>query len=130
MALGAALALHGGELRADFQRYYGLNLDDIGERYSYLHAAALCAHLPDDSALYRAAGDGWSRTQRMLAQMGRSLDIVWWQRTPSGQQKGAKPPDLYESPRALEIARAESARYDRAYMDEVAEALGIPENRR
>lgn len=124
------MALNGGALRADFQRYYGLNLDDIGERYSYSHAAALCANLPDDSAVYRATGDGWSRTQRMLAQMGRSLDIIWWQRTPSGQQKGATPPDFYESPRAFEIERAESAKYDKAYMDEVAEALGIPKDRR
>lgn len=102
------LALHEGALRADFQRYYGLLLDEMGEAYSYRHAAALCAWLPDDSAVYRAEGDGWSRTQRMLAQAGRSIDVIWWQRTKAGQREGAEPPDGYAPPRELE-RRAKAA---------------------
>lgn len=33
------------ELRADFQQYYGLNLDEMGGAYSISHAACLAAQL-------------------------------------------------------------------------------------
>ena len=121
------LSRHPDALRADFQRYYGLNLDDMGEAFSFSHAAALCAWLPDDSAVYRAEGDGWSRTQRMLAQMGRSIDVVWWQRTDDGQRRDGVPPDNYEAPSAaLKRVEIQSTPVSER-MRRVAEAYGYEE---
>lgn len=96
------LASHEDALRADFQRFYGLNLDDMGDAYSFRHAAALCANLPDDSAVFRAEGDGWTGTQQLLASIGRGIDVIWWQRTEDGQRQNAAPPDRYAPPREIE----------------------------
>lgn len=38
------------EIRADLQRYYGLNLDDMGTVFSALHAGACASCLPLGSA--------------------------------------------------------------------------------
>lgn len=121
------LAFHTDALRADFQRYYGLSLDDMGEAYTYRHASALCAWLPDDSAVYRAEGDGWSRTQRMLAQIGRSIDVVWWQRTEDGHRANAVPPDNYEPPRAAEERMRIQSKPIGERMRRIAEAYGYEE---
>lgn len=93
------LASHEDALRADFQRFYGLNLDGMGSAYSYRHAAALCANLPGDSAVYRAEGDGWTETQQLLASIGRGIDTIWWQRTEAGSKPNATAPDYYVSPK-------------------------------
>ena len=42
------------ELRADLQRYYGINLDDVGETVGALHVAALVACLPLGSSVLSA----------------------------------------------------------------------------
>lgn len=80
--LGAALGSHPDELRADFQRFYGLNLDDLGTGYRCMHAAALVAHMPADSALYAAlAYDEQNRDpmrgmdERRLEAVARSLGV-------------------------------------------------------
>lgn len=109
------------ELRADLQQFYGLNLDDMGAAYTASHAAALCAQLPSESRVARARGDGWSESERLLALIRQSVDVVWWQNTKDGRKKGAKPPEVVKSPNARR--RTE---YTRADMDGIAEALGIP----
>ena len=45
--LARLLRAHPDALRADFQRYYGLNLDGMGRDYSVAHAADLAANLPN-----------------------------------------------------------------------------------
>lgn len=42
------------ELRADFQQYYGLNIDGMGEDYALSHAACLCAQLSVESRTVKA----------------------------------------------------------------------------
>lgn len=123
------LASHEDALRADFQRFYGLSLDDMGDAYSFRHAAALCANLPDDSAVFRAEGDGWTGTQQILASIGRGIDVIWWQRTDAGQKPNAEPPDNYISPHE----RRKRARAKAVPIDErkriVAEAYGYDPER-
>lgn len=123
------LASHEDALRADFQRFYGLNLDDMGDAYSFRHAAALCANLPGDSAVYRAEGDGWTETQQLLADIGRGIDTIWWQRTEAGQKSNATAPNYYISPHE----RRKRARAKAVPIDErkriVAEAYGYDPER-
>ena len=45
---------HPVQIRADLQRYYGLNIDHMGATYSASHAAACAACLPMGSATLAA----------------------------------------------------------------------------
>ena len=129
--LGAEWALNEDALRADLMRYYGVSLDDGGARVSWRDMAAMVAHLPSESALRRADGDGWSEAERLLSQIADSTYITWWQRIDHDN------PDAPQLKRVLSprerAERAEAARedvYTRADMDRIADALGIPEDRR
>ena len=51
MVLASAEVNHPAQLRADFQQFYGLNIDGMGSEYTYDHAAALAANLPRSSRL-------------------------------------------------------------------------------
>lgn len=130
--LGRALALHEGEVRADLMRYYGLSLDSVGEACSCRDAAAMVAHLPSESALRRAEGDGWSEGERLIASCEFSLRVLRWYQTQDGH-RNRNPPRFPRSPRereAEERDRVESTKYTPEYMAAVAESLGIPEDRR
>lgn len=41
-------------MRADLQRFFGLNIDEMGIRFSALHAAECLAYMPSGSALEAA----------------------------------------------------------------------------
>lgn len=112
-------------------RFYGVTLDDGGARVSWRDMAAMVAHLPSESALMREEGDGWSETERLLAQIADSTYITWWQRV---KHDGPDAPQLKRvlSPRER-AERAEAARedvYTQLDMDRIADMLGIPEDRR
>ena len=129
--LGAAWALHEDALRADLMRFYHVSLDSGGTIVSWRDMAAMAAHLPSDSALRRAEGDGWSESERLLSLIADSTYITWWQRVDHSNQDS---PQLMRvlSPRERE-ERAEAAReevYTQADMDLIADMLGIPEDRR
>lgn len=46
--------MYASELRADFQQFYGLNIDRMGEEYSLLHAADLAVQLPFEARVWAA----------------------------------------------------------------------------
>lgn len=124
------MATREGELRADMMRFYGVSLDDAS--VSWRDKAAMAAHLPSDGAVARSRGDGWSEAERLLASMEFSLRVLRWQPTRDGE-KGRNQPKFAQSPaerRAEAEGRAEAQKYTKAYMDAVAESLGIPEDRR
>lgn len=70
--------MHPGELRADFQQFYGLNIDDMGDGYSVLHAADLAAHLPRDGRTYVAENpdNAWTLQNQVLALI--EFRLHWW----------------------------------------------------
>lgn len=87
MALAQACKNAPCELRADFQQYYGLNLDGMGEAYTLSHAACLCAQLPPESRTVRALlGDRaeevlWTLPVRIAAEQLNTLRVIRWLKT-------------------------------------------------
>lgn len=74
MALACALTDYRDELEADFQQYYGLDLERAGQFYSFNHAARLMVQLPENSRVKRAArGDEPWQDEVLLASIANSL---------------------------------------------------------
>lgn len=78
------------QVRADLQRYYGLNLDRIGADFSAFHAAACLSCLPPGSALMLEIDErtAWATTDYLLhgiAQMLAGKEIPYpWDKKKSG----------------------------------------------
>ena len=87
------------ELRADFQRVYGLNIDEMGESYSVRHAADLAAMLPRDSLVLKADNPAleWSDAVYLLRNIEYMARVLVWQNTKDGQ-KGRRKPKPVETP--------------------------------
>lgn len=117
------------QLRADLRRVYGVSLDDVGGPVSWRDAAAMVACLPSDSAISRAAGDGWSEPERISAEIFNVIAAIWWQRTDHSKPGNDKPPVML-SPLERRREYEQRVMYTPEYMDEVADLLGIPEDRR
>lgn len=121
--LAGLLATRPDELRADFQRVYGLNIDDMGESYTVHHAAVLAAMLPSDSLVFRASNPAleWSETMYMLRNIEFLLRVLAWQNTKDGQ-KGRKKPKPIETPEERAKLREKALNTDWQY---IAEQLNI-----
>ena len=63
------------ELRADMQRYYGIDIGRLGDGLSAWHVSACAAHLPPGSATLAAADPmlKWDFTQHLLFKILRML---------------------------------------------------------
>ncbi|WP_270207996.1 hypothetical protein [Eggerthella lenta] len=132
MALAGWRRLYPAELRADFQQYYGLNIDRMGREYSALHAADLAVMLPSNSRTYLAIDpeNAWTlEAQLSAAVVNAARDLVWLEadakRRMSNRPKPIGPRPAPSSPdaeaidadgylEALERLREEAARGDRA----------------
>ena len=77
------------ELRADFQRYYGLNLDGMGTDYTVLHAADLAACLPRDSCCGVAENpiNEWTIDRQLLALIEFYSHAWLWAHTKDAKRK-------------------------------------------
>ena len=66
-------------MRADLQRYYGIDWDRR-EKHTPTHIAALVKHLPQDSALCRAYSEDaeWTLDRVLLATIANSLNMLIW----------------------------------------------------
>lgn len=123
--LGTALANHKGALRADFQRFYHIDIDTFGERGA-IRAAELTQYLPPESALMRAYNPQleWSTTDYLLWLIEYDLRVLTWS---MGGGKRANKPKPLDTPQAKKKA---ARPVTKAEMARVADALGIPEERR
>ena len=114
------------ELRADFQRYYGIDSADIGASVSPLRAAALAAHLPRESATARAESPdcAWGDIEWMLHSIEFSLRVIAWHGTEDGA-KGRREPKPLPTPadRARVEKKLEST--DVCAVMEVLEKAGV-----
>lgn len=80
-------------MRADFQQFYGLNIDGMGRDFSTTHAADLLVELPGESRIKRVyGGDGTWDFDRLLASLAvDALNVLVWQRTKDGQKGRNRP---------------------------------------
>ena len=122
--LACLLARHPDELRADFQRFYGLNLDGMGVDYSTLHAALLAACLPRESATVRAERPEatWGDDTYLLAAIEYDLRVLAWQNSRDGA-KGKNRPKPVQTP--ADVARI-AAKVGNTDLKDLADKLGIP----
>jgi hypothetical protein len=81
------------ELRADFQQFYQLNIDDMGEAYTARHAADLALMLPPESRLLRIINpeNAWNLRDHMLSSIEYSLRWLVWAQTKDGQKNRKRP---------------------------------------
>lgn len=79
-------------LRADMQRYYGLDLDQVGHAIRVRRAADLAANLPEQACVWSVIDEraAWDGDRWLLAQIADSLDFLAWAQTPAAQKHGAK----------------------------------------
>lgn len=109
-----------GELRADFQQVYGLDLGRMGVDYSHAHAACLCAQLPPGSRVWRDTVAEWDERMYMLASMEHTLRVLAWQRTEDAAKRRNYPKPI-QTPAGREQLRqqVERTRANRAMVDAV-----------
>lgn len=90
--LSTMLVVAPSQLRADFQRYYGLDLDEVGYTIRVRRAADLAANLPEQATIWRAINPqaAWDTSQYLLADMADSLRFLAWAKTSEAKHPGAK----------------------------------------
>lgn len=118
-----AQRLYPDELRADFQQYYGLNIDGMGTDYSYSHAAVLVTQLPPNCriAVKENPDAAWDTQTWFMWQMEHSLRVLAWQNTKDAQKKRNQPKPA-KTPKELHAERMRAANFDKQLIDRV---LGI-----
>ena len=93
--LGLVLLLtqYTGEVEADLQRYYGLQLSAAftGE-LSWRRLLNLVTNLPEESALSRRRVGPWGLSEQLLAATVDELRVANWQRAQIGTKERIKPP--------------------------------------
>lgn len=111
------------ELRADFQQFYGLNVDDMGAAFTRLHAAALCAQLPRESRLVRAMDPAaeWGDSEYIAHAMEHTLRVLSWQCGNGRKSDFPKP-----MPTPEDRARV-SRKLERTDVDRINRILGLTE---
>lgn len=131
MFLAAMWARHPNELRADFQQYYGLNIDGVGRDYPIAHAAALVTMLPTDGRVLSAEAPEleWNTQTYMFNSIEYSLRTLVWMNTKDAQRNLNRPKHLKTPYDEAKEKRAEESSTPE-YMRMVADALNIPEDRR
>ena len=118
---------HPTALRADFQQYYGLNVDGMGRDYSTLHAADLLTMLPEGSRVAACYDESsaWTSDRTLMAAMVNDLNWLVWSKTKDAQ-KGRNRPKMagpFRDPRE----RRESGMA--MTVEELNERLGITPER-
>lgn len=80
-----------GALRADFQRWYGLDLDDLGHSLRIRRAADLAAYIPEDGAVWPEIDPrlGWGTTKQLLANISDATSFTAWTKTKDAQRRNA-----------------------------------------
>lgn len=120
MALATVEERYPDELRADFQQYYGLNIDGMGSDYSYPHAAVLMTQLPHGSRLGRRLNpdNEWEDAVYFLAAIEYDLRVLAWQNTKDAQRNRNKPKPN-ETPHDLAKKRERAKAFDKGLVDSI-----------
>lgn len=84
---------HPGELRADLQRFYHLNLDRMGTEYRPRHVAEIIPHFPPESSLVRAIkpGAAWDFKEHLLVAILDNWNLWLWANSRDGEKNRNRP---------------------------------------
>lgn len=79
-------------LRADMQRFYGLDLDELGHGLRIRRAADLAANLPEQALVWRRIDPRaeWDVQTLLLAQIADATGFTAWSKTKEASHRGAK----------------------------------------
>lgn len=96
IGLAFFLSKYPDHIRADFQHYYGLNLDDMGGAYSVMHAAALASQLPHDSRTHIAIDpqNAWGLSECVMAMIEYNTHLTWYASTEDARRNRNRPVPL------------------------------------
>lgn len=103
----------------------------MGVSFTCAHAATLVSQLPPQSRLM-VARDGtreWGDDTYLLSHIEHDLRVLAWQRTEDAQKRRNYPEHI-ETPHDREVRKREDASSTPEFMAYVADAVGIPEDRR
>ena len=78
------------KLRADIQRYYGLDLDELGHGVRVRRMADLAANLPEQARTWAALEPKaeWDTQTHLLANAVDALNFLAWTKTRDAQRGG------------------------------------------
>lgn len=115
---------HSIELRADLQRYYGLNIEDAGSGYSVYHAACLVSCLPQESATFRAIDPDscWGLLETLLVRIEHDLAIANWLNSKDGEKGRNRPKPIQTRKKQVQNADRRGS-FD---IDELNRRLALP----
>ncbi|RBP98457.1 hypothetical protein CRD60_00910 [Bifidobacterium aemilianum] len=79
-------------LRADFQRFYTLDLDELGVSIRPRRAADLAANLPDQALTWGRIDPkaSWGADRHLLANIADSVGFLAWTKTKESQRPNAR----------------------------------------
>lgn len=114
---------HGGELLADFQQYYGLDLWAMLDACELERAFELAVQLPQGSRTYRAIdpSTAWGPTEHLLALVCDNLACMRYEQAGG---RGPKPKPV-ERPRAPKKRNTEGTVHGKT-AEQVAALLAAP----
>ena len=116
------------ELRADFQQYYTLNIDNMGIDYRLSHAADLAVMLPQESRVMRCINpaNAWGWQEHLLADIANRVRWLQWAKTPDGAKNR-------NHPKPIEVPKKNIQKLDQnpiLYAEEYIRFLGLPRKER
>lgn len=79
-------------LRADLQRFYGLDLDELGHSIRVRRMADLAANLPPEAHVWQTFDPRaeWTNRDHLLAAIADNTGFLAWCQTKEAQHAGAK----------------------------------------
>lgn len=92
MTLVGMLRARSDVLRADMQRFYGLDIDEIGYSIRIMRAADLAANLPHEALIWSVFDErnAWTTNTYLLALIADNTSFLAWSKTKDATRKGAK----------------------------------------
>lgn len=128
--LANELRIHGDEVRADLQQYYGIDLDAaMCGAHSPRHVAALFMQLPQDSRTWRAEDEdaAWTPDRMLTATLVNQMASLMYGLS-DPKKRGSKPEPI--GPEAFRKARMRSLPALAMPIDKLMEELSKPRRSR
>ena len=114
-------------LRADMQRWYGLDMDEIGYTIRVRRAADLAVNIPEDGAVWPRLDKRlqWGTTKQLLANISDAAGFIAWTKTSEAQHRNARWKGALDRP-GIEHRRARQPGVQAMSRDRLDRLLSMP----